>query len=176
MIAIGLLLVRMLCDLSFRKSHPAWESHRRIESPHDRGRCLRSCIRSECSPSTCLSRHAGVGGIVFIALDVRFHLLRRHQPHLMAKPAQPAAAQKGYILPKKPSLSGTLCAKPPPRACSIPVRASQSILRAVVSDARTSDFKHAPVGGYGETQPPSRADDAVGPGWNGLQQASDRAR
>jgi hypothetical protein len=94
----------------------------------------------------------------------------------MAKPAQPAAAQKVYILHKKPSLSGTLCAKPPPRACSIPVRASQSILRAVVSDARTSDFKHAPVGGYGETQPPSRADDAVGPGWNGLQQASDRAR
>src|SRR6516165_8820298 len=33
-----------------------------------------------------------------------------------------------------------------------------------------------PFGGYGETQPPSRADDAVGPGWNGLQQASDRAR
>src|SRR6516165_3950489 len=87
-----------------------------------------------------------------------------------------AAAQKVYILHKKPSLSGTLCAKPPPRACSIPVRASQSILRAVVSDARTSDFKHAPVGGYGETQPPSRADDAVGPGWNGLQQASDRAK
>jgi hypothetical protein len=52
----------------------------------------------------------------------------------------------------------------------------QSIVRAGVSDARTSDFKHAPVGGYGETQPPSRADDAVGPGWNGLQQASDRAR
>src|SRR5215813_2973804 len=25
----------------FRKSRPAWESHRRVESPHDRGRCSR---------------------------------------------------------------------------------------------------------------------------------------
>jgi len=25
----------------FRKSHPAWESHCRVESPHDRGRCSR---------------------------------------------------------------------------------------------------------------------------------------
>ena len=104
---------------------------------------------------------------------------RRHSrtapaPHGQVRPA--GGCTKSLYFEKKPFLSGTLCAKPPARACSIPVRASQSILRAVVSDARTSDFKHAPVGGYGETQPPSRADDAVGPGWNGLQQASDRAR
>jgi putative pyruvate formate lyase activating enzyme len=30
----------------FRKYRPAWESHRRVESSHDRGRCSRSCIRS----------------------------------------------------------------------------------------------------------------------------------
>src|SRR6516225_1485207 len=84
--------------------------------------------------------------------------------------------KKSIFCTKSPPLVELYVQSPPPRACSIPVRASQSILRAVVSDARTSDFKHAPVGGYGETQPPSRADDAVGPGWNGLQQASDRAR
>jgi hypothetical protein len=44
----------------FRKSHPAWESHRRIESSHDRGRCLRSCIRSQCLSSTSSSRRAGL--------------------------------------------------------------------------------------------------------------------
>src|SRR5262245_3343435 len=43
----------------FRKSHPAWESHRRVESSRDRERCLRSCIRSECSASTCSSRGDG---------------------------------------------------------------------------------------------------------------------
>src|SRR5262249_26270771 len=44
----------------FRKSHPAWESHRRVESSHDRGRCSRFCIRSECSASTCSSRGDGL--------------------------------------------------------------------------------------------------------------------
>ena len=69
---------------------------------------------------------------MFIALDVRFHLLRRHQPHLMAKPAQPAAAQKVYILHKKPSLSGTLCAKPPhhERAAFRFGQANQSCVRS----------------------------------------------
>ena len=38
---------------------------------------------------------------MFIALDVRFHVLRRH---LMAKSAQLAAAQKVYILKKNPPL------------------------------------------------------------------------
>src|SRR5262249_33075098 len=36
----------------FRKSRPAWESHRWVESSHDRGRCSRSSICSQCSSST----------------------------------------------------------------------------------------------------------------------------
>src|SRR6266540_4231738 len=35
-----------------------------------------------------LANRFGIGGIVLIALDVRLHVLRRHQPHLMAKRAQ----------------------------------------------------------------------------------------
>jgi hypothetical protein len=34
---------------AFRKFHPAWESPRRVESSHERGRCSRSYIRSQCS-------------------------------------------------------------------------------------------------------------------------------
>ena len=50
------------CEMAcpFRKSHPAWESHRRVESSHDRGRCLRPCICLESSSSTCSSRGAGL--------------------------------------------------------------------------------------------------------------------
>jgi hypothetical protein len=44
----------------FRKSHPAWKSHRRVESSHDRERCSRSCLRSQCSPLTSSSRRAGL--------------------------------------------------------------------------------------------------------------------
>src|SRR5262249_22717521 len=40
------------CTCPFRKSHPAWESHRRVESSHDRERCSRSFIRSQCSSLT----------------------------------------------------------------------------------------------------------------------------
>ncbi len=35
-----------------------------------------------------LANRFRIGGIVLIALDVRLHVLRRHQPHLMAKRAQ----------------------------------------------------------------------------------------
>src|SRR5262245_4897524 len=35
-----------------------------------------------------LADRFGIGGIVLVALDVRLHVLRRHQPHLMAKRAQ----------------------------------------------------------------------------------------
>src|SRR5262249_35586930 len=44
----------------FRKSHPAWESHRRVESSHDRERCSRSFIRSQCSSLTSSSPRAGL--------------------------------------------------------------------------------------------------------------------
>jgi hypothetical protein len=33
----------------------------------------------------CLANRFGIGGIVLIALHVRPHVLRRHQPHLMPK-------------------------------------------------------------------------------------------
>jgi hypothetical protein len=75
-----------------------------------------------------LANRFGVGGIVFIALNVRLHVLRRHQPHLMAKISSAAAAQKVYILHKKPSLSGTLCAKP--RAPESRLRRSKPTVRA----------------------------------------------
>ena len=32
-----------------------------------------------------LADRLGVGGVVLVALDVGFHVLRRHQPHLVAK-------------------------------------------------------------------------------------------
>src|SRR5262245_27729938 len=35
-----------------------------------------------------LADRFGIGGIVLVALDVRLHVLRRHQPYLMAKRAQ----------------------------------------------------------------------------------------
>jgi hypothetical protein len=35
-----------------------------------------------------LANRFGIGGIVLIALDVRLHVLRRHQPHLMAQRAE----------------------------------------------------------------------------------------
>ena|SRR6516164_553283 len=107
---------------------------------------------------------------------------RRHSrtapaPHGQVRPA--GGCTKSLYFEKKPSLSGTLCAKPPARACSIPVRASQSILRAVVSDARTSDFKHAPVGGYGEPSHPVELTmrlDRGGMGFNKRRIAREGAR
>jgi transposase len=53
-------LPRILTTCPFRKSHPARESQRQVESSHDRGRCSRSCIRSQCSSSTSSSRRAGL--------------------------------------------------------------------------------------------------------------------
>ena len=50
----------MMATCTFRKFHPAWESHRRVESSHDRGRCSRSCIRSQCSLSISSSCRAGL--------------------------------------------------------------------------------------------------------------------
>jgi hypothetical protein len=44
----------------FRKFHPAWDSHREVESSHDWGRCSQSCNHSERSLSICSSRGAGL--------------------------------------------------------------------------------------------------------------------
>ena len=46
--------------VSFPKISSGRESHRRIESSHDRGRCSRSCIRSQCSLSISSSCRAGL--------------------------------------------------------------------------------------------------------------------
>src|SRR5438876_25810 len=48
---------KLLC---FPKIPSGLESHRRVESSHDRGRCSRSYIRSQCSSSTSSSRRAGL--------------------------------------------------------------------------------------------------------------------
>src|SRR5262249_52605938 len=54
----------------FRKSHPAWESYRRVESSHDLGRCSRFCIRSQCSVPTCSSRGDGLkSGTCFFVIN-----------------------------------------------------------------------------------------------------------
>jgi hypothetical protein len=41
-------LAAEIASCPFRKFHPIWDSHRESESSHDRGRCLQSCIHSEC--------------------------------------------------------------------------------------------------------------------------------
>jgi hypothetical protein len=70
-----------------------------------------------------LANRFRIGGIVLVALDVRLHILRRHQPHLMPKRAQLArpvmrrrtrfqpnqtarkAAEKRHHLPASQSLA-----------------------------------------------------------------------
>src|SRR5437870_2733683 len=50
--------------------------------------CRLDRYKSHCRALNRLANRFGVGGIVLIALNVRLHVLRRHQSHLMAKRAQ----------------------------------------------------------------------------------------
>jgi hypothetical protein len=49
-----------------------------------------------------LANRFRIGGIVLVALDVRIHVLRRHQPHLMAQRAQlarPVVRRRTFFQP-----------------------------------------------------------------------------